>query len=300
MTIYGLALDGWAARSTWGWDEQLGCYYAQLTRDGNSDADGPDVWITPGRRFPRVTSVDILAPMIAVELRTADVQAVYDAMNTGAIAAGGPPAFPIPGSGQPGSTAPGRAKGCDRGAVPAWVRVPEPQVREVHRIAAAWYRDDPTCVQPAATAAALDWVLAGGPSPVSRRLDRPSWTRVLAEVVTADLVVDGSATTPQPMTLTVIAPDGETVVPVPPPVVRHREWAMDAQVACSWITSRILTPPIPLPVRPAPSEDAWFRDLLADADEQTRRDPAAVEHLWRQAEAAARGNARVTAYADKT
>jgi hypothetical protein len=83
-------------------------------------------------------------------------------------------------------------------------------------------------------------------------------------------------------------------------VVQHHEWVVGALAACAWITSMVGTVPLPLPIRPAPSQDDWFRALLAEADEGTRRDPQAIEQLWRSAEASFRGNARLAAYAEST
>jgi hypothetical protein len=45
MSIYPLLLPGWEDLSTWGIDADY--FYAQLTRNGNSDNDGPDFAITP-------------------------------------------------------------------------------------------------------------------------------------------------------------------------------------------------------------------------------------------------------------
>jgi hypothetical protein len=45
VSIYGLLLPGWEELSTWGVDD--GYLYAQLTRNGRSDDDGPEVQITP-------------------------------------------------------------------------------------------------------------------------------------------------------------------------------------------------------------------------------------------------------------
>ena len=40
-----LWLPGWSHRSTWGYDEQMDTYFAQLWRDGDTD-DDPTVWIS--------------------------------------------------------------------------------------------------------------------------------------------------------------------------------------------------------------------------------------------------------------
>jgi hypothetical protein len=39
-----LGMEGWSQRSIFGWDEQLGSWWAQLWRDGSTNAL-PDVWI---------------------------------------------------------------------------------------------------------------------------------------------------------------------------------------------------------------------------------------------------------------
>jgi hypothetical protein len=43
-SIYPLLLPGWEDLSTWGIDTDY--FYAQLTHNGRSDDDGPDIWIT--------------------------------------------------------------------------------------------------------------------------------------------------------------------------------------------------------------------------------------------------------------
>jgi hypothetical protein len=43
----------------------VGSFYAQLTRNGHSDDDEPDVWITPGSAWPAVHHTDVLAELIA-------------------------------------------------------------------------------------------------------------------------------------------------------------------------------------------------------------------------------------------
>jgi hypothetical protein len=95
MSIYMLDLPGWEGLSTWGWDDGLGCFYAQLTRNGNSDDNGPDVWITRGRYPLTITELTVLAPAIALATGV-DVEQVEAAMNSGLAAAGRAPAFPAP------------------------------------------------------------------------------------------------------------------------------------------------------------------------------------------------------------
>ena len=45
MSIYPLMLAGWEQTSTWGHD--IDHVYAQVTRNGVPDDDGPEFWITP-------------------------------------------------------------------------------------------------------------------------------------------------------------------------------------------------------------------------------------------------------------
>jgi hypothetical protein len=81
MSIYGLALAGWDELSTWGYDEGAGSLYAQLTRNGNSDDDGPDIGIVPPA-FPTLLVPTELATVIAAATGSA-LPAVYLAMNAG-------------------------------------------------------------------------------------------------------------------------------------------------------------------------------------------------------------------------
>lgn len=78
-TIYPVLIDGWDDLSTWGWDSGVRSYYAQLTRNGNSDGDGPDVWITPPA-WPVMQLPETLAQAIA-QATGADLAAVRTAMN---------------------------------------------------------------------------------------------------------------------------------------------------------------------------------------------------------------------------
>jgi hypothetical protein len=81
MSIYAVFLDGWDHKSTWGWDDGVGSYYAQMTRNGKSDANGPEIWITPPT-FPAIMSPEALAEAIA-HATGEDLQAVQRAMNDG-------------------------------------------------------------------------------------------------------------------------------------------------------------------------------------------------------------------------
>ena len=63
MSINALWLPGWDHLSTWGLDEMMDGYFARLTRNGHSDDDGPEIWITPAREV--VGSENHLARLIA-------------------------------------------------------------------------------------------------------------------------------------------------------------------------------------------------------------------------------------------
>jgi hypothetical protein len=80
MSIYPLLLDGWDDTSTWG--EDGGYLYAQLTRNGVADDNGPEVWITPPR-YPVVYTAPELARVIA-QATAIDQQAILHGMATGA------------------------------------------------------------------------------------------------------------------------------------------------------------------------------------------------------------------------
>jgi hypothetical protein len=56
MSIHGPVLDGWGDLRTWGYDDLMGSFYAQLTRNGHTDVAGPDVWIMPGPAWLRSTT----------------------------------------------------------------------------------------------------------------------------------------------------------------------------------------------------------------------------------------------------
>jgi hypothetical protein len=88
MSIYPLLLEGWEDASTWGDDN--GNLYAQLTRNGISDDDGPEIWITPPY-YPAVHTVAELAHAIA-QATACDRDAVLHGMTTGAAIAGASPA----------------------------------------------------------------------------------------------------------------------------------------------------------------------------------------------------------------
>ncbi|MFE7869442.1 hypothetical protein ACFUYE_03735 [Micromonospora humida] len=59
-----MLIDGWDHRSTWGWDVGARSLYAQLIRNGNSDDNGPDVWIAPPTT-PQILLPETLAKAIA-------------------------------------------------------------------------------------------------------------------------------------------------------------------------------------------------------------------------------------------
>jgi hypothetical protein len=87
--MWALFLPGWDGLSVWGYDSGTSSFFAQLTRNGNSDDDGPDVWITPGARFPVVSSPAQLQALIA-EVSGATSAAVATAMNHAVDAQGAP------------------------------------------------------------------------------------------------------------------------------------------------------------------------------------------------------------------
>jgi hypothetical protein len=78
MSIRPLDLEGWDSLSTWGYDDLMGSYYAQLTRNGQSDDDGPEIWLTPPL-VPVLRSQEELAALIA-ERTGAHLAAVRQAM----------------------------------------------------------------------------------------------------------------------------------------------------------------------------------------------------------------------------
>ena len=78
MSINGLPLAGWEETSTWGVDGDT--YYAQLTPNGFSDVDGPQILIAPPRDV--VQEVSALASAIAAAT-DAPVDEVLAAMHRG-------------------------------------------------------------------------------------------------------------------------------------------------------------------------------------------------------------------------
>jgi hypothetical protein len=81
-SVYGLLLAGWEDLSTWGYDSGTGSHYAQLTRNGRSDDNGPEVWITPSASQPPIARAQDLAPLIANATNT-ELAAVQEAMKAG-------------------------------------------------------------------------------------------------------------------------------------------------------------------------------------------------------------------------
>lgn len=87
-------LPGWEDLSIWGYDSGVSSFVAQLTRNGNSDDDGPEVWITPGASYPVVASLALLQGLIAnaTSVAAADVAA---AMNHAVDYQGAPARYRI-------------------------------------------------------------------------------------------------------------------------------------------------------------------------------------------------------------
>ena len=65
MSINALWLDGWDELSTWGYDDREESYYAQLTRNGGTDDNGPEIWVSTAAGWPAITSPAVLAEVIA-------------------------------------------------------------------------------------------------------------------------------------------------------------------------------------------------------------------------------------------
>lgn len=84
MSIYPLFLDGWDDASTW--SEDGGYLYAQLTRNGVSDDDGPEFWVTPPCS-PVVRTAPELAQVVA-EVTVCRSEEVLEGMLRGAAVAG--------------------------------------------------------------------------------------------------------------------------------------------------------------------------------------------------------------------
>lgn len=57
---------GWEKYSTWGYEEALGHFYAQLYRNSDDRNAEPRIWITPPRCAPR--TIDELAEAISAEI----------------------------------------------------------------------------------------------------------------------------------------------------------------------------------------------------------------------------------------
>jgi hypothetical protein len=83
-SIYPLFLNGWEDTSTWGDDDDY--LYAQLTRNGVPDTNGPEYWITPPH-YPAARTTTELAQLIA-NVTTADAPTVLRGMAFGAKVAG--------------------------------------------------------------------------------------------------------------------------------------------------------------------------------------------------------------------
>lgn len=80
MSVYALLLPGWDQLSIWGADQDY--LYAQVTRNGNSDDDCPDFWITPPR-YPVYRHPRELGQAIS-QVTGTDLSTVLRAMATGA------------------------------------------------------------------------------------------------------------------------------------------------------------------------------------------------------------------------
>lgn len=73
LRVNALMLDGWEHTSTWGVDD--GLYYAQLSRNGVSDAGGPQICIGPPRHIVRSTTelLQTIADATGAPAATVDV-----------------------------------------------------------------------------------------------------------------------------------------------------------------------------------------------------------------------------------
>ena len=64
--VAAFRVTGWENYSTWGYEEGLGHFYAQLYRNGDDHNAEPRIWITPPRYVPR--TIDELAEAISAEI----------------------------------------------------------------------------------------------------------------------------------------------------------------------------------------------------------------------------------------
>lgn len=94
MSVYPLLLPGWEETSTWGHD--IDHLYAQVTRNGVSDDDGPEFWITPPSYPPYQLEPELAAAISQVT--GVELELVLRAMTAGTnLVAGRPftmPAYP--------------------------------------------------------------------------------------------------------------------------------------------------------------------------------------------------------------
>lgn len=73
-----LDLPGWSDYSTWGWDDGIGSYFAELIRDESDDPDEPEFWLSGVD--PRFKTKEALARGIGIATRfqTATVLSFMD------------------------------------------------------------------------------------------------------------------------------------------------------------------------------------------------------------------------------
>ncbi|MEV8323529.1 hypothetical protein [Kitasatospora sp. NPDC056731] len=64
--LHDFAMPGWEYYSTWGWEEGLGHFYAQIIHNSDDRDATPRIWITPPRYVVR--TIDELAQVIADEI----------------------------------------------------------------------------------------------------------------------------------------------------------------------------------------------------------------------------------------
>lgn len=153
--------------------------------------------------------------------------------------------------------------------VPAWVVPPPRQLRDAFYLAAA--RAD-QLVRERGVAAAMDWVLAGGPAPVSHRPDPVTPAVVREELLLADLLAAGGA-----------PPRG-----LPVPVVWDAVWSAGVAPALAWMLGDQRHPPVVLPRRHPDG-------TLFDADDLYREAVAGRHYLEPEDRARARAEARLDA-----